>query len=144
MTFYLKCVAISPLQTDAGSSFRKISTRQAARLQRTSRKTPYRGEETLGPVMKRAHSIKRLLFTAHRLPQISAQIWSSRESPSSRSASFKHLMISLHTDLASNGGTAFPIWRLAFVLESGVKVCDIGNVCRLAASLIVYNLSPEG
>lgn len=58
-------------------------------------------------------------------------------SPSSRSASFRHLLISLYIDLASSGGTAFPIWRRALVLESAEKLCDIGNVCKLANSLSV-------
>src|SRR5438045_433300 len=65
------------------------------------------------------------------------QVRQGFDSCSSRSDSFKFLMISLYIDLASNGGTALPIWRLALVFESNVKVCDKGNVWRQAPSLIV-------
>jgi hypothetical protein len=60
-----------------------------------------------------------------------------RMSSSSRSASFRHLIISLYIDLASSGGKAFPIWRRALVLESAEKLCDIENVCKQADSLVV-------
>jgi hypothetical protein len=79
---------------------------------------------SLGPLSEQ--SLNRL-FKYNHLPM----------SSSSWSASFKHLIISLYIDLASSGGTAFPIWRRALVLESAEKVCDIGNVCKLADSLIV-------
>jgi hypothetical protein len=77
-----------------------------------------------------------LLLAISAIHQIPPQLCPSLVRVSSLSASFKHLMISLYIDLVSNGGTAFPIWRLALVLDS-VKECDMGKVCRQAASLIV-------